>query len=74
MITTQIDISKDMGRLIEERLRAELEKEIDQAIERFEARKGEIVAGLIVNMMRSTDMRIMQDRIVFEIKSPSKEH
>lgn len=74
MITTQIDISKDIGRLIEERLRAELEKEIDQAIERFEARKGEIVAGLIVNMMRSTDMRIMQDRIVFEIKSPSKEH
>lgn len=70
MITQNIDISKDVGLIIEKKLKEALEEEVNCAIQRFEERKGEIVAGLLVRMMRSTEMRIMQDRIVFEIINP----
>ncbi len=70
-IKTHIDISDGIKVFIEKALQKELEKEIDLALEIFEKRKGEIVAGVLVSVMKMTDMRIMEDRIVFEIRNKS---
>ena len=70
-INTHIDISDGIKVFIEKALQKELEKEIDLALEIFEKRKGEIVAGVLVSVMKMTDMRIMEDRIVFEIRNKS---
>jgi len=70
-IKTHIDISDGIKVFIEKTLQKELEKEIDLALEIFEKRKGEIVAGVLVSVMKMTDMRIMEDRIVFEIRNKS---
>lgn len=70
-VNTHIDISNDVKVFIEKALQKELEKEIDLALEIFEKRKGEIVAGVLVSVMKMTDMRIMEDRIVFEIRNKS---
>lgn len=68
-INTKLEISDDVKNLIESKLKKELEKELDLAKEYFDKRKGEIVAGLLVSIMKTVDMRILQDRIVFEIKT-----
>lgn len=73
MIKTKIEIGEKVVKLVEAELKSLLEKEFDDAIERFNKRKGEVVAGILVWMMKSTDMRILQDRIVFEIRSPQHE-
>ena len=63
----KIDLSQKLKQIIETTLEEEFKKEFDLAVKRFEKRKGEIVAGIIVNITKSTDMRIMEDRITFEI-------
>jgi len=70
-INTTINISESVKEIIEKTLKKELEKEIDLALEIFEKRKGEIVAGVLVSLTKMTDMRIMEDRIVFEIRNKS---
>ena len=67
--STTIDISKDVSKIIQDNLRHEIEKDFDNVLEEFKQKKGQIVAGILVSVMKTTDMRIMQDRIVFEIKS-----
>lgn len=70
-IATTIDISNDIKEVVEKTLQKELEKEIDLALKNFEKRKGEIVAGVLVLVMKMTDMRILEDKIVFEIRNKS---
>jgi len=69
VINTSLDISKDISKIIEQSLQNEIEKEFDFVLKNFERRKGEIVAGILISIKRTTDMRILEDRIIFEIKS-----
>jgi hypothetical protein len=45
-----------------------LERKIEETKKELEQRTPEIIAGIIVNVMRSADLQILQDRIIFTIK------
>jgi len=61
---------------IESGIKLEAEKLIEEATERvvktLEEKTPEIIAGIIVNVMGMTDMKVMEDRIVFTIIKKDK--
>lgn len=69
MIKTTIDISEDLAKLVKLTLERELEKEFDLAKQRFEERKGEIIAGILLLVSKQIDMQVLGEKIVFEIKN-----
>lgn len=59
-------ITKSLQREIE----AELDKAKTKALEIIEQRKGEIVAGVMIDIMKQADFQMLQDRVVITIRKP----
>lgn len=70
--STTILLKDELKTIIEERLKIEMGKEFDEAIKRFNEKKGEIVAGVLVDVMGIADMEMGKDRIIFTIRSDKK--
>lgn len=62
--------------LIEDELKREIEHDLDEAkknaIAVFDKRKGEIVAGIMVQIMKTVDIQLSADRLIITIKSDEK--
>jgi superfamily I DNA and RNA helicase len=54
---------------LEECVNEEFERGKKVILERIDRAKGEIVAGILVQLMKTTDMQISQDRIIFTIQT-----
>ena len=61
-----------LHRIIKTALTDELDKDIAEAIERFNERKAGIVANIVVEIHKQADMRILEDRVVFELRDVSE--
>lgn len=51
-----------------------LDDEIDRAIKRVEERRDEIVTGAILDVIRSTEIQDMQDRLVITLKKEGNKY
>ena len=68
MIKTRLDITPEIFNVIEEHIKNEIEKEFNDAIEKINVRKDEIVAGTLLNVMQKMDIETNSQRIIFTIK------
>ena len=68
MITAKIDITKELSNAIDKALEVELGKEFDEAIERFNKRKNEIVSGVLLRVSKSVDIRTMRESLQITIR------
>lgn len=68
MITTHIDITKSVEELIHNVLQKELEKEFDLAIKKFNERKTEILARVLLDITKNVHMETMGTNIVFTLR------
>ncbi len=68
MITAKIDITKELSNAIDKALEVELGKEFDEAIERFNKRKNEIVSGVLLRVSKSVDIRTMGESLQITIR------
>lgn len=68
MNSIKIDISKELLSSINQVLEIEMEKEFDKAIKNLNERKREIVAGVLLNVMKTVDMQTIGERTIFTIK------
>ena len=67
-----IILKDELKKIIEAKLKKEMENEFDNAVKRFNERKGEIVAGVLVYIMGMAEMEIAKDRVIFTIKNQDK--
>lgn len=72
MITTHVDVSEKISGLIDAVLEKELSEEFDRAIKRFNERKGEIIAGVLLNTQKIFHAEIHGQNIVFTVREISK--
>lgn len=68
MITTHIDITKNVEELIQKVLQKELEQEFDLAIKKFNERKAEILARVLLDITKNVQMETMGTNIVFTLR------
>jgi len=73
MIAANINISPELIKLIDISLQKELEKEFDEAIIKFNHRRVEILARVLLSVHKEVSMQKIGENIVFTIKEITKE-
>jgi UDP-glucose 6-dehydrogenase len=71
-IETKIDISKQVQAIVEKALEMELEKEFTEAVKRFNERKTEILARVLVSIYSQVEMQSNGHNIVFTLREIKK--
>jgi hypothetical protein len=72
----QINTPEFLRKLLEDSLQkyfsAEFDTALEKAVERAKERKGEIVAGIMVDVMKMTHMQILRDEVIITIRNGDK--
>jgi hypothetical protein len=68
--------TNEVGRLLEKGLRKFIEEEYDRcakdAAERVERLKGEVVAGMMITLMKTANMQVLQDKLIITIQTKTQ--
>ena len=72
MIQSQIDITSDVAKMVEEAIGKAIDQEITMAINRIEERRAEIILSAMTTIQRITEVAMIGERIIFTVKPIEK--
>lgn len=73
MATTKIEIMEQVIDVVKKELERAMSKEFDLAIEEFNRKKREIIAGILIGVMKTVEIETLKDRIIFTIREIKKD-
>jgi len=72
MINTKINITDDINNLIDKILTDEIGAEFDRHIVELQAKKCEIISGILLNIKKTIDIQTIGENTIFTIREITK--
>jgi len=73
MAISKVETTEELSKFIDAVFQNELEKEFDELIKDINKRKGEIIAGVLLNVKKEIDIQTVGEKLIFTIKEITKE-